>query len=318
MLTRTGGLILALCLCALPLFGAGQASPPVVKAFVGIPPMAFFVKRVGGARVEVRVLVPPGQSPHMFEPTPKQMAAMDEAQVYFQIGLPFEDRLVRKLKGMDNALRIVDCRRGIHLRRADPHDGRQHRHAPGNHDRHERETDKRDARSRRREAEFDPHIWLNPRLVKQVAANICDGLVAIRPGAKELFRKNLEAFQEELDKVDSRVAKVLKPCRGMEFLVFHPAFGYFGQAYGIRQRAVEFEGKEPSAKGMIRITKEARQRGIKIIFVQPQFSKKSAQVIASAIDGAVVAIDPLAADYLANLEDMAAKVQKALAKPKDR
>ncbi|MFH1742105.1 MAG: zinc ABC transporter substrate-binding protein, partial [bacterium] len=105
---------------------------------------------------------------------------------------------------------------------------------------------------------------------------------------------------------------LLKPYRGESFYVFHPAFGYFGDAYGLKQEAVELEGKAPTPRQLSTLIKKARTENVRIIFVQPQFDKKSAEAVSNSIDGAVVPMDPLAKDVLKNLEEMAMKVGKAL------
>jgi len=119
-------------------------------------------------------------------------------------------------------------------------------------------------------------------------------------------------LEDDLDRVDRKIAEVLKPLAGKEFIVFHPAFGYFADAYHLRQVPIEVDGKDPGARWLATVTEEARKRGIRIIFVQPQFSKKSAEAVAREIGGAVVPIDPLAEDYLNNLETLADEIAKSL------
>ncbi len=267
-----------------------------IEVFVSIPPQAAFVERVGGEHVRVGVLVPPGQSPHTFEPTPKQMAQLAGARVFFAIGLPLETRLLEKARAANPGLRVVDTRQGVPLRRmtadeAGPADEHGHDHAAG---------------------EPDPHTWLNPRYAKIQAATICRTLQEMDPTRKDEYRKNLEAFQADLDAVDARIAKALAPVKGKELLVFHPAFGYFAEAYGLRQVAVEVEGKEPNARALAALIERAKAGGARVIFVQPQFSPKTAEAVARAIGGVVVPMDALARDYLGNLEEMAAKVLRAL------
>ena len=284
--------------------GPRAADATRIEVFVSIPPQATFVERVGGDRVRVGILVPPGQSPHTFEPTPKQMAQLAGARVFFAVGLPLEKRLLEKARAANPGLRVVDTRQGVPLRHmaadeagphthdeAEPADEHGHDHAAG---------------------EPDPHTWLNPRYAKIQAATICRTLQEMDPPRKDTYQKNLEAFQADLDEVDARIAKALAPVKGKELLVFHPAFGYFAEAYGLRQVAVEIEGKEPNARALAALIDRARAGGARVIFVQPQFSPKTAEAVARAIGGAVVPMDALARDYLGNLEEMAAKVLRAL------
>jgi zinc transport system substrate-binding protein len=122
--------------------------------------------------------------------------------------------------------------------------------------------------------------------------------------------------EEDLDRLDARLRESLAPLKGRDFFVYHPAFGYFADAYGLRQIPVEIEGKEPTARQLARLIDRARAEGVRVIFVQPQFSAKSAQAIATAIGGSVIPLDDLAKDYLANLAAMAEKVRGALAAEK--
>jgi zinc transport system substrate-binding protein len=158
----------------------------------------------------------------------------------------------------------------------------------------------------------DPHIWMNPLLVKKQARTIYEALAAARPEAEPRFKAGYEAFVGELDRLHARITKVLAPLKGRDIFVFHPAYGYFADAYGLRQVPVEVEGKSPDAKTISRFIDSAKQSGVKVVFVQPQFSRRSARTIAGAIGGAVVSLDPLAREYVENLEDMAGKIEKAL------
>jgi zinc transport system substrate-binding protein len=162
--------------------------------------------------------------------------------------------------------------------------------------------------------EADPHVWLSPRNAKILAANTAAALRELDPAHAADYDANLETLHADLDALDARVAKALGPLRGQTLLVYHPAFGYFADAYGLRQEPVEVEGKEPTARQLAALIDEAKRDGVRVIFVQKQFSVQSASALAEAIGGAVVPVDPLAYDYLANLEGLADQVAEALRK----
>jgi len=276
---------------------AEEGLPGKFRVVVSIPPQAYFVERVGGEYVKVQVLVGPGQSPHTFEPTPRQATGLARAHLYFTIGVPFEERLLEKITASGGGVRVVDTCKGIKLRSmsADEpvhHEG-EHEHESG-------------------AGRPDPHTWLSPRLAKIQAANICEGLMAVDPRHAATYERNLKALQADLDEVDARIAEALAPLKGRKFFVFHPAFGYFADAYGLKQVPVEIEGKSPGARQLAVLIEKARQEGVRVIFVQPQFSPRGAQAVAEAIGGAVVPIDPLARDYLKNLEHIAQQIKRAL------
>jgi zinc transport system substrate-binding protein len=262
-----------------------------VKVFVSILPQAFFVEQVGGSRVEIDVLVGPGQSPATYEPTPKQMARLTRADIYFSIGVPFEKLLLGKISSTLQHLRIVDTSKGIKLRCIE---------------------EDRSIHAGEEAGEEDPHIWLDPKLAKIQAATICRELCVLDPGAAEQYKRNLEILNSKLTEVDSRIAAVLAPYRGRRFFVYHPAFGYFGDSYGLRQVAIETGGKQPSARQLADLIKRLEHAPLKVIFVQPQYSAGSIRALERTLGALVVRIDPLSRDYLKNLEDIAGKLEKSL------
>ena len=256
-----------------------------IKVFVSIIPQAYFVERIGGEFIEAEVLVGPGQSPATYEPTPRQMSQLSNSRIYFRIGVPFEKVLLPKISSSFRQLRIVDTSEGVPLRYFSQSATKQ---------------------------VADPHIWLDPKLVKIQADTICRELIRIDPAHADVYRENLKDFQDDLEEVDESIAQSLTTLRGGRIFVFHPAFGYFAQSYGLEQSAIEIGGKQPSARQLSDLITKAKDEGVKIIFVQPQYSKKNAQAIAQAIGGAVVHINPLPKDYLQELETMALVIKNAL------
>lgn len=267
-----------------------QVTVEPLKVFVSILPQAYFVKQIGGEYVEVAVLVGPGQSPHTYEPTPRQMTALAEARLYFSIGVPFERQLLGKISATFRNLEVVDTRRGVPLRaiEGEEHDGHDHAGAE------------------------DPHIWLSPQRVKIQADNICRALVAYDSAHASFYQRNLDIFKRQLDDIDREIMLKLTPYKGSKFFAFHPSYGYFAADYGLVQVAVEIEGKEPGARQLAVVTDQARADGVKVIFVQPQFAVKTAETIARAVGAKVVALDPLAEDYINNLKFMADELARAL------
>lgn len=262
-----------------------ESPPDVIQAFVSILPQAYFVERIGGDRVAVNVLVGPGMSPATYEPTPKQLSALSGAHVFFRIGTPFEDGLIRKISDSFENLKIIDTRKGITMRYF---------------------------RGSGKAERADPHIWLDPKRVKIQAETIFETLSELAPEHSEQFEKNLSDFQNDLERIDAKISEILAPFAGQKFYVFHPAFGYFGESYGIRQVPIEIEGKEPNPRVLVRLIELAKQEGVKVIFVQPQYAQKNAEILAKEIGGAVVPIDPLPRDYLKQMEETARMLQRTL------
>ena len=284
-------LIFAFLAAPIDILWGGDSSSATISVFVSIIPQAYFVERIGGRYVDVEVLVGPGQSPATFEPTSRQMSRLSGSAVYFCIGVPFEKVFIPKITDAFKGLHIVDTSAGVKLRYFS-HEGESQ--VP------------------------DPHIWLDPKRVRILASVICKELSRIDPLHSKEFEQNLNSFEHDLEILDQNIAGILKPYNGGKIFVFHPAFGYFAQSYGLEQMAVEVEGKEPSARQLSSLINKARAEQVSIIFVQPQFSRKNAETIAEAIGGAVVPINPLPQDYLKELEDMANSIRNALSKRETR
>jgi len=253
---------------------------------VTILPQAGFVEAVGGDRVEVVVMVPPGASPHTYEVTPDQMTKLSNAKMYAKVGSPIEFELawMDKLIAVNKSMLVGDCSKGIDLTQSQDPD------EPG----------------------LDPHIWLSVKNAKIMVQNICDGLEQVDAVNKAYYEEHCTAYLEELTKLDSDLAVDLSGVKNRSFIVFHPAFGYFARDYNLKQIAVEQEGKEPDADYIVRLIEEAKESNIRVVFVSPQYSTKSAESIAKEIGGKVVIIDPLAKDFIGNMHAIESAMKQAM------
>jgi zinc transport system substrate-binding protein len=301
----------------LTLAWAGPASAAgKVRAFVSILPQKYFVERIGGELTDVSVLVQPGANPHMYEPTPRQMAALAKAQVYFAIGINLEDVWLPKLKGANRDMLVVRTQEGVEkIPMAEHHHDEaaheEHHHDEAAHEGHDHAAAHSDEHDH---GILDPHIWLDPVRVRTIARNTCDGLVRADPAHKAKYEANLAAFLNELDKLNATIAEAMAaiPVEKRAFMVFHPSWGYFAQRYGLTQVAIEAGGNEPSPRHLAEIIEHGRELGVTVVFVQPQFSKRSAEVIASELNARVVPLDPLAEDWKGNLLHAAEAFRRAL------
>ena len=265
--------------------GREETAGGKLKVFASILPQEYFLERIGGDRVEVEVLVQPGQDPHLLELTPKQTARLAAADLYFRIGVEFENSLIPRIESTMRDLEIVDCRREITLYETEGEEGHDDR---------------------------DPHIWLSVRNAVIIAGTMRDALVRADPVGRSAYDEEFSRLSAELEDLDTQISDILAPVRGKTLFVFHPSFGYFTRDYGLTQQAVETGGSEPSARQLARLVEKAVELNIRVIFVQPQFSRKSAETVAEAIRGVVIPIDPLARDYMANMILMARAVEEGL------
>lgn len=278
---------------------AYPAAPPSardkIKVFVSILPQAYFVERVGGRMVDVSVMVGPGHSPHTYEPTPRQMAEIGKARIYFTIGVLFETVWIKRLSSSNPDMKVIDMSQGIELR---PMQGvHDHGDEVGRHD---------------EGALKDPHTWLSLRLAKVHAQNIASGLISEDPEQRAYYEENLKRFHQDLDRLDSEITQMFVGATSRRFMVFHPAWGYFAADYGLEQIPVEIGGKDPTARTLAMIVDRAKEEGIKVVFVQAQFSTRNADTIARAIGGRTIQIDPLARDYPANMKKIAEILREAM------
>ncbi len=283
------------CLYPLNIF----AKSPI-NAYVSILPQKYFVERIGRDRVHVDVLVKPGKNPATYSPTPAQIKGLTSSDVYFRIGVPFENGILQRIESI-TGIRVVDTREGIALRQMEE-DTENHEQDAGHH------GDKAGLHH----VGGDPHIWMSPVLLKTQAYTVFQALTHIDPDGKNEYKINYELFVKDLDDLDNRLKTAFKDFKGKNVFVFHPSFGYFTDAYGLRQIPVETMGKAPKGKALSNIIKSAKKQKAQVIFVQPQFDLNAARKIASAINGAVVSIDPLAYDYIINMEYIAQTIAGAL------
>ena len=266
-----------------------------LSIFVSIPPQAGFVRAIGGDHVAVTSFAGEGQDPHQISVVPKQMTALGKAHAYFSVGMPFEQRLVEKVREQNNPPEIIDTAKGI-KRLSFDEGAHDHDHDHG-HD----------------HGDSDPHIWLAPKLIKTQMESIAETLKRLAPEHATVFDENLQVYLQKLDALDLAISEKMEPLVGKTFFVYHPAFGYFADAYGLYQEPVETGGQSPNPKALVKFIEHAREEGAKIIFVQPQFDQRSADTVAKEIGGQVVPLDPLAEDVLANLDAIADHIATALA-----
>ncbi len=268
------------------------------------------MEAIGGDKVEVVVMVPPGASPHTYEVSPDQMVQLSRAKMYAKVGSPVEFELawMDKLISVNKDMLVIDCSRGIQLMEMD----HKHKHEHEGEGEHHDENNEHEHEDEHGHEGPDPHIWLSIKNARVMVQNICDGLVSVDPANKAYYEKNCAEYLERLSKLDSEITKDLSSVKNRSFIVFHPAFGYFARDYNLKQIAVEQGGKEPDAQYIVRLIEEAKKHGIKVVFVSPQYSTKSAESIAKEIGGKVVIINPLAKDFIGNMQAIKSAMKQAM------
>jgi zinc transport system substrate-binding protein len=273
---KPGEMLMRKLLCLLLWFVPVLGVTEPLRVFTSVVPIQTFVQKIGGEHVDARAMVRPGYNPRTYNPTPQQISALAGAVLYVRTGVPFEKAWMERIRSANTKMLVLDARDDIDLR------------------------------------EQDPHVWASPPLVRHMVGRIRDKLAELDPAHAADFARNHDAFVAELDALDAELHALLDPLPNRKFMVFHPAWGYFADSYGLTQVSIEREGKEPGARGLAALIDQAKQEKIKVVFVQPQFDKRQARQVAQAIDGVVVSVDPLAPDYVDNLRRVGQQFAQAL------
>lgn len=249
-------------------------SSPKIKAVVTIITYVDFVKKIGGDKIEVECMIPPAANAHSFEPQPGKLVEFSKADFYFRVGDAFELENIwtGKIGEYNKNIRIVDCSQGIPIR------------------------------------EHDPHIWLSPSNAKIITRYIFDALSSAYPEDKNYFEANLNNFISQLDSIDALNRNKLAGLRSKKFMVYHSAWNYFADHYGLEEIAIEREGKSPNVRDLAELVKSAKEAGIKVIFTEVQFDPSPAKTIADEIGAATDSVNSLPEDFLKNLSEVVEKI----------
>lgn len=283
--------------------GAAPGAAPAEKLSVFVPvlPYEYLFERVGGEWIEVKAIVQEGGDCHNYSPTPRQVADIARSKLLVSGGLTFEANFYVAVGEGENGPKEFDLLEGIELLEgtcsecAAAEGKEEHEHE------HEHEHEEKDA-----------HVWLSPKVLRHQAGRAAAVLKANLPAeAAPSIDANLASFTADLDRLDAELKTTLAPKKGRAFYVYHGAFAYFAQDYGLQQKAIEVGNRKPSPKQVAAIAKRAKEEGVTTVFVQPQFDQSSATSLAETIGGKVQTLDPLEKDVLANLRVIAKTIASA-------
>ncbi len=255
-----------------------------ITVAVSLQPYATLVKMMGGDRVNVVTLLPPGADPHNFEPKPAVIKAFSVAQIYFTDGSGLDKIWMPRFLSANKKVEVIDISKDIEWMKSEHDDHKK----GGNH----------------HEEEIDPHIWTSPTRVKLLAHNIYNALMALDTGYVRYYANRHNEVMNMLIKIERELnlAVINMPRDSRSFIVFHPSYGYLAKDFKLKQYAIEVNGKEPKPRDLAKLIEVGRKNGVKTVFVQPQFSKRAAETIAKELNAVVVETDPLSADLLGNTQ----------------
>lgn len=286
-----------LCILVLTPLCIGQGSDAnkndKIIVYATIQSQKEMIEAVGGDKVTVNIIVPPGDSPHTRDLTPSQLTDLAKARIYVMVGsgVEFEVKSIDKIRDLNKNMIVIDSSKGIELISIGFH-------AHEGEELHSEE-----------EGGKDPHIWNSIKNGKIMVQNIYDGLILVDPDNKEYYLKNRDEYIMKLDEADQYIANELTDIPNRSFMIFHPSWGYFSRDYNLTQIAIEVGGKEPTLQSLSHTIEEAKEENIKTVFVSPGFSSKAAEIITKEIGGKTEVLDPLAENYIENLKITANKIK---------
>ena len=246
---------------------------------VSIVPEETFVKKVGGDNVEVITMIPPGYSPANYAPTPKELMQFSDAEIYFTIGVPTEKaNILPGVESFNEDMKVVSLQDEVEKVYPARYFSPESR---------------------------DPHIWMSPKRVIVMIDTIEEELSAMDPQNEEYYKSNAEKYKNELYRLDEQLKEITGNITNRTFFIFHPSLGYFADDYNLNMYALEKDGKDATPKTLQEMVDIAKEENIKVIFYQAEIDSKQTTAFAEEIGGKSLKLDPLSADYISNLENIA-------------
>lgn len=255
-----------------------QADEKIVT--VTIEPQRYFAEQIAGDKFKINCVVPAGQSPETYDPTPQQMIQVGRSVAYLQIGhIGFELAWMDKIRENNPKLTFFDTSEGFayaHDHDAHAGEGTHHHHHHGG---------------------VDPHIWSSIAGAKAIAWNTLNAFIALDPDNTDYFWQNYNKLSDEIDKTGAEIKKLLDPLTDRTFIIYHPALTYFAGEFDLTQLCIEMDGKEPSPAQLKQLVETARANNARVVFIQQEFDQKNAELIARETGCKLTVINPLAYDW---------------------
>jgi len=260
-----------------------QNEEPSKFITVSILPQKTFVKKITGDDFVVNVLIPPGTSPAAYTLLPSQLEEISKSAIWFRIGnIGFEQSWQDKIAQANSKMKVVDLSEGLDLIAQVKEQHGDHFHLSG----------------------VDPHIWLSPVLVKEMAKRILDEVSKLNPEQSVKYKTNYLEFVKEIDQLNIEIANKLKPFEGRKIIVFHPTLSYFARDYGLLQYSLESGGKEPTPQRMKELIDISKKENIKVMYIQGELDRDHARVFAEEVGGKIIQVRPLDPAWAENLMEM--------------
>ena len=303
---------IATFLLILILAGSAFAADAPLTVAVGIVPEAAFVQAVAGDLVQVVTMIPPGYSPANYQPTANEMRALSDAAIYFTLQMPTEQaNILPKVAEFNPDIRLVDLREAIAavyplLSTEEDHEDADHEEEAEAHD---SDTEEHAAHEH---GGIDPHVWLSPKRSIVMVQVIADELSALDPDHQNTYQANAAAYIAQLEALDTEIQEKVAAMQNHTFIIYHGAYSYFADDYGLTMIAIEIAGKQATAEELQHVIDIAREDGIKTVFYQSEFDDHQAATVAEEIGGTAQTVAPLSINYIQGLEDFVSALAQTI------
>lgn len=298
-----------------------------ISVLVTVEPIAWLVEQVGSDRVKVDVLVPAGQEPETFSPSPRQAASFASKEIFFRVGLASEESFLPSLRTMAPRMKTIDLREGLpvlkdvcsHKSSENENTTVLHDHnasgtasTSGEHDHshaHEHNHNHEHNRSHVHKHEcgtdgIDPHFWMSPEMTGHLVKRIARELSQKNRSSESFFLENANRLCGELEALQKRIRTSLERLKTRTIFVYHPAYGYFCREFGLEQCAIEVGGRSPKPRDMAAFVTRFKASGANSIIIQPEFGEETAKSLVQTMRTQVVFHSPLEKNYFKNLEQL--------------
>jgi zinc transport system substrate-binding protein len=255
---------------------------------VSIPPFKYFINAIGGGDFSVNVMVPAGSNPHIYEPVPEQISSLRKSVAYVSDGyLGFEMTWLDRFYETNSRMKKLSLSQNIDLIKPVEHSDSEHVEGA------------------------DPHFWVSPKCALVIAASVKSLLIELNPGESEKYELNYQNLVKTISALDERATLLFSGHKARSFMIFHPTLGYLARDYGLREIAVENEGKEPTPSSLKELIDIGKSEKIRVIFIQREYDTKNARAIASETGASLEIIDPLSEDWAASVEQVIIALHKS-------
>lgn len=291
------GALIALLLLVLNSCGNKQNEGRLIS--VSIEPQRYFAERIAGDKFTINTVVPAGQNPEIYDPTPQQMVQVGKSEAYFRIGhLDFEKIWIEKVIENNKQMRVFDLSEGMELIENTDNHEHDHEHGHEHADAHEHAHSHKEGEvCSHSHYGVDPHTWSSINGAKTIAWNTLNAFIELDKENTQYYWENYNRLLEEIEQTAQEIEVLLAPLANRTFIIYHPALTYFANEYNLTQLSIEMEGKEPSPAQLKRLIDTAKESGAKVVFIQQEFDKKNAELVAKETNCNLVVINPLDYDW---------------------